>query len=124
MNRRQFTIGTLEVLAGGVREVNRSSGAFGEPGPSLLKADGNVPRPALSTGRTPEGQQARVLRCQQFKQIHTRVVCMVQFYFRRACSLCRRFSSKDFGNELREQLLAGLLASQGIIHLQNSKKAT
>ena len=60
MNRRQFSIGTLAVLAGGVREANSSAGAFSEPGSALRKAEVNVPREALATGRPPESQRAFV----------------------------------------------------------------
>ena len=61
MNRRQFTIETLAVLAGGARGANSSARAYGESSPVLLQADGmNTPRPALSTGRPPEGQRAFV----------------------------------------------------------------
>jgi hypothetical protein len=43
---------------------------------------------------------------------HARVVCMVQFSFRRTCSSCRRISSRDFRNELREHIAAECLASR------------
>jgi hypothetical protein len=61
MNRRQFSIGTLAVLAGAVPDANSSASAFSEPGPpALRKAEVNVPRVALATGRPPEGQRAFV----------------------------------------------------------------
>jgi meiotically up-regulated gene 157 (Mug157) protein len=60
MNRRQFTIGTLAVLAGGVRGANGSAGAVSEPGSALQTAEVDVPRVALATGRPPESQRAFV----------------------------------------------------------------
>jgi meiotically up-regulated gene 157 (Mug157) protein len=61
MDRRQFTIGTLAVLAGGVREAKSSAGGFNEPASAPMKAaEMNVPRAAPITGRPPEGQRAFV----------------------------------------------------------------
>lgn len=60
MDRRQFTIGTLAVLAGGVREASSSINS-GKSTSALLNAtEKDYPRMALPTGRPREGQRAFV----------------------------------------------------------------
>jgi hypothetical protein len=60
MNRRQFTVGTLAVLAGMVNETSAPN-AFSESGPANEKADEKyVRRSALPNGRPQENQRAFV----------------------------------------------------------------
>ncbi len=61
MNRRQFTIGTLAVLASGAGEQNGSANSVVQSSSALLKANEmGFPRVPLPTGRPREGQRAFV----------------------------------------------------------------
>jgi uncharacterized protein len=61
MNRRQFTVGTWAILAGGVKEANSAFVALGEPGLALPKVDKtNVMRMTLSKCRPSENQRVFV----------------------------------------------------------------